>query len=109
MKKIVFIVLIFVTSLSYSQTAEEYFKKAQDKFRINQGSIGAIEDFTIAINLNPKYEEAYYWRGIIKHELGDFQGAIEDFTEAIEINPKSDAYKERGITKNDIHYYLGAI
>jgi len=47
----------------------------------------AIEDLTKAIELNPRYAEAYAGRGTAKADKRDFTGAIEDFTIAIELQP----------------------
>ena len=49
---------------------------------------GAIEDYTQAIELDPKFAEAYFNRGNAKHSSGDYAGAIEDYTKAIELDPK---------------------
>ena len=68
-----------------------------------------IEDFTEAIEINPKYANAYNNRGAAKISLSDFKGAIEDFTKAIEINPKFvNAYFSRGIAKNSLNDQNGA-
>jgi tetratricopeptide (TPR) repeat protein/S1-C subfamily serine protease len=48
---------------------------------------GAIADLDRAININPKYPEAYLTRGLLRSELGDAKGAIADLDRAININP----------------------
>ena len=107
MKKILLLVLIFVVSLVFGQTSEEYFNEGSNKFLSSQNYEGAILDYTKAINLNPKYLEAFYWRGKAKHDSGDFQSAINDFTKVIEIDPKNEnAYIDRGRSKNEIGDYI---
>jgi len=48
----------------------------------------AIEDYDIAIGLDPKDEEAYFNRANAKADLNDDQGAIADYTKALAINPR---------------------
>jgi tetratricopeptide (TPR) repeat protein/S1-C subfamily serine protease len=48
---------------------------------------GAIADLDLAININPKYPEAYLTRSLLRSELGDAKGAIADLDRAININP----------------------
>ena len=65
---------------------------------------GAIDDYTLAIKINPNYAGAYYNRGNARYELGDKQGAIEDYNQAIKINPNLDlAYNNRAY----VYYQLG--
>ncbi len=70
----------------------------------NRDFLGAIENFTQALKLNPNNAQLYYRRGVANTE-GEFQkGAIEDFTQAINLNPQYiDAYYQRG----HVHYSLG--
>ncbi len=70
----------------------------------NQDFLGAIENFTQALKLNPNNAQLHYQRGLAKTE-GEFQkGAIEDFTQAIKVNPQYiDAYYQMG----HVHYSLG--
>ena len=51
-----------------------------------------------AIRLNPKYVEAYVYRGIAHWHKGEYDKAIADHTEAIRLDPKdADAYNDRGL------------
>ena len=77
---------LFITTLAYAQTAEDYFNSGGDKY-YKQNYKGAIQDYTKAIELNPKDADAYIGRGIDKHELKDYKGAIQDYTKAIELDP----------------------
>ena len=122
MKKLLLITILFVASLSYCQTAEDYFKRGISKDSLKDRR-GAIEDYTKGIELNPNFSEAYFNRGLSKAsltrlrfrveggniyydsalekaKLEDCRGAIEDFTKAIELNPNfSEAYFNRGLSK----------
>ena len=72
--------------------------------------IGAMQNFTRAIELNPNSERAYGNRGICKCYLGDFKGAIPDYTRAIELNPaRAMSYKYRGFCKYASSDYKGAL
>jgi tetratricopeptide (TPR) repeat protein len=52
------------------------------------------KDLTEAIQLNPYFADAYYYRGLSSSE------GIQDFTKAIQLNPTfSDAYFERGLAR----------
>ena len=64
----------------------------------NQGDIfKAFQDLDKAIELNPKFFEAYTARGVTFVELGKLENAIEDFNKAISLNPQyPDAYYNRG-------------
>ena len=70
--------LIFPTSSELHDQALAKQNKGDD--------LGAIADYTQAIQLKPDYTIAYYNRGIARYRTGDKQGAIEDYTQAIELN-----------------------
>lgn len=60
----------------------------------------AIQYFNQAIKSKPYLSDPYYYRGLAKIYLGDFQGAEEDCTLAIERNKyRYDAYKVRGVSR----------
>ena len=48
----------------------------------------AIADYTIAIELKPKWAEVYYNRGLAFKAHGQQDEAVKDFSKAIELNPK---------------------
>ncbi len=62
--------------------------------------MGAIADFTKAIEIMPTYS-LYINRGMAKHKLGDYEGAIADFTKGSkETMPNNDnAYQYKGMSK----------
>ena len=47
----------------------------------------AIENYSKAIALNPKFAEAFYNRAIVYHQLKKYDLAAADFTKAIELKP----------------------
>jgi len=58
----------------------------------------AIVDYSKAIELDPKYADAYYNRGIAYKRKGNLDQAIADYSKAIELDPKlATAYNNRGI------------
>jgi tetratricopeptide (TPR) repeat protein len=70
----------------------------------------ALECYSEAIKIEPKFKEAYFNRGLVKHDLKHYKGAIADFTKAIELDPyDTAAYCFRGISKNKIKTYNEAI
>lgn len=61
---------------------------------------GAIEDYTKAIELDPKNLDAYAARGYARRMLGDYPESLQDYEKVIEMDPKNaNAYAGRGLTK----------
>ena len=70
----------------------------------------AINDFTRAIELDPKNKFAYNSRALTKAKGGDYQGAIDDYTKGIEVDPGDPLmYRNRGVNKARLKDYAGAI
>jgi lipoprotein NlpI len=66
----------------------------------NSDLVSAIEDFSRALQLNPKDASAYRERGIAKLERRDFDGAVTDFNHTLQLDPKNAyAYESRGDAK----------
>ncbi len=58
----------------------------------------AIEDYSMAITLNPYYEEAYYNRGLASEKSGQPDQAINDYEKTISLNPSNyQAFNNRGV------------
>ena len=58
----------------------------------------AIAYFNKAIEINPKYADAYNNRGLAYDYKGQYDKAIADYNKAIEINPRdAEAYRNRGV------------
>jgi len=66
----------------------------------------AINDYTIAIQLNPQSELAYYNRGLSYKFINDYSNAVKDFSKVIEINPSEvKYYVYRGNTYKELRDY----
>ncbi len=63
-----------------------------------QGSYdSAIAHYSKALELNPKYKDAYYSRGVSFGKKSGYDASIRDFTKVLELDPKdADAFYNRG-------------
>ena len=60
----------------------------------------AIADYTKAIDIHPRFVEAYSNRALARKDDGDLEGAIADATRAIEIDPRfAVAWFNRGLAR----------
>lgn len=72
--------------------------------------INAIQVCNEIITLKPFLFEPYYFRGVSKFYLEDFQGADIDLSKAIEIKPNSPrAYHYRALTRERIFDFSGSL
>jgi tetratricopeptide (TPR) repeat protein len=62
----------------------ELLNRGQQKARRGNYK-GAIADYTLALQSNPKLTDAYIYRGLAHHDLGDYRQAIADFDQAARI------------------------
>jgi tetratricopeptide (TPR) repeat protein len=69
---------------SKSQPADTLFSQGLEKFRLKDYR-GAIADYTKAIELNPKYAEAYHNRGLSKINFGQKDNGCLDLSKAGEL------------------------
>ena len=54
----------------------------------------SIVEYNKAIEINPRFSEAYVNRGIVYRALGQYQRAIKDYDEAIRIDPENQAAQD---------------
>ncbi|MEG1554287.1 MAG: tetratricopeptide repeat protein [Rikenellaceae bacterium] len=77
---------------------EAYFLRAIAKYNLND-IMGAENDFTNAIRVNPVYVDAYQYRAITRSIMGNYNDALGDFQKALTIRPDFyDTYYSRGVT-----------
>ena len=95
-------ILITIPSTTNARSASFYYIRGINRY--NNGDYHqAIDEFTKALNLNPKDSNSYYHRGRSKLILGDNNGAILDFDNAIMFNAKFEyAYALRGLAKEKV-------
>lgn len=49
----------------------------------------AIECYNKSIQINPKAELAYFFKGVLLKDLGKIEEALDCFNKSIQINPNS--------------------
>ena len=80
----------------------EYRELAREQFQ-DKNYVKAIDHYDKAINLNPNYAEAYYWRGRAKLNLRRHGSAISDFNTFIGRDANyAEAYYYRAMAKFNI-------
>jgi tetratricopeptide (TPR) repeat protein len=93
------LITLVSVSLCCGQTAEDYFRKGNEKSRLNDYQ-GAIAYYNKSIELDPNVAEPYFNRGVNKQNLEDYRGAIADYNKVIELDPEyAEAYHNRGLNK----------
>jgi Flp pilus assembly protein TadD len=89
-------------------TADDLFITAQDKSEKGDYS-GAIADYNRALEIDPKFLEIYFRRGIARSLTKDWPGAEADYTRAIAIDAEHpEAYLHRGSMRNIQSNWQGA-
>jgi Trypsin-like peptidase domain/Tetratricopeptide repeat len=97
-------------SRSTSYRASEYFLQAQERLD-RRDSVEALKFYNQAIEIDPKFIDAYLGRAEVKgFWLRNIQGEIDDYSKIITINPKfADAYYRRGLRRKDLNNNAAAI
>lgn len=75
--------------------AECYYIRALQKY-ILQNRESALKDLNLAIEHNPDYAEAYYYRAAIKRDFKD-DGFVDDYRKAIQLNPSLKAVNDADV------------
>ncbi len=69
--------------------AEKFFDRGEIAAAKQGNNKLAIDYFNASIQLNPRYTEAYYRRGLAHSRVGDEQEAIKDYIQVLLIDPDS--------------------
>jgi len=92
--------MICFVSVKGQESDTTWLKKGNDAFyKVKLGK--AIDYYSKAIELNPKYTNAYYNRGLVKTQLDKYDEAIEDYTKVITL----DSSNVNGYYKRASSYY----
>lgn len=106
---VVFIILAATAAHFAQSTATDLFDLGNAKMD-RQDCVGAIADYTGAIELDPQLAEAFNNRGGIRNKRDDPDCAFSDYTRAIELNSNySLAYFNRGLVRIRKKDHDGAI
>lgn len=106
---ILFLLLLFSSIAEAQLNINHYIRVGRTRISIGNYT-GAIEYFNIVIKFRPHLPEAYFYRGVAKHQLEDFRGAIVDYDKAIEIKPfYPQAYMNRGMAYHNLNAFEKAI
>jgi tetratricopeptide (TPR) repeat protein len=102
-----FLIIIFLFSFTkiFTQIEKRFFKEGYFMY-LEDNYEKALQYFDATIELNPKFDSAYYYRGLVKTYLMRenwyyADSAIKDFSIAIDINPKfAECYYQRARLKD---------
>lgn len=80
-----------------------------DTIRTNRSIETALGEFDRALETDPKFAEAHYWKGKTHELIVDTAGAIEEYGTATELNPKyAEAFNQWGVLLYSQGDYRGA-
>ena len=109
---IAILALMLANNAALAETnAKSLYSSGEAKFKAKDYS-GDIADFTKALELNPKFAEAFLNRGFAKRSAGDIEGAKVDFKSSIEVDPTpkdAAAYYNRALAKSALGDNDGAL
>ena len=83
-----------------AQIAADWYQQGNEMFEKKDYN-GAIDSYNRAIQMDPKYADAFSRRGNAKQRLQDYAGALADFSASIAINPKP-SYHNDGISSTRV-------
>jgi tetratricopeptide (TPR) repeat protein len=103
-KNFLIFILIFFSLYSFGQIEKRFFKYGKSKY-LESDYEKALEYFDATIELNPKFDSAYYYRGLVKKSISIkrndwtyLDSAMKDFSISIRFNPNfSESYFQKGI------------
>ena len=110
MKKLIFLLFLFVSNMAFSQLNIDHYIEVGETLIQVGNYVGAIENFNIVIRFKPHLPEPYYYRAVAKHQLEDYRGAIQDYNKAIDIKPYyPEAFTNRGLAYLQLNEFAKSI
>ena len=71
---------------------------------------GSLQDYNIAIQIEPNSPDPYYNRGLTRQALNDLTGAMADFSQAIALDPNYVfAMYDRGLLQAELGNHAAAL
>ena len=110
-KRILYLyILIMCPGLAFAQINTDRVMAIGRNALYFEDYVLSIQYFNQVVNAKPYLADPYFYRGVAKINLDDFQGAESDCSEAIERNPfVVSAYQVRGLARIRQDNYAGAI
>lgn len=109
-KNLLIFILIIWAGTTTAQINTQRFLAMGRTDLFNDNYTESIKNLSIAIEASPNKFEPYFFRGLAKYSLGDYEGAISDFNASIKINPYfSYNYQYRGVCKSQLNRYREAL
>lgn len=109
-KRLLYTLFIYIPVLTSAQINTDRVMAIGRNALYFEDYVLSIQYFNQVINAKPYLAEPYFYRGLAKINLDDFQGAESDCSEAIERNPfVTSAYQVRGLARIQQSNYAGAI
>jgi tetratricopeptide (TPR) repeat protein len=78
----------FTEAINLKPSYEAYFNRAIFRRAIGD-PVGAIQDYSLAIEINPNEDQAYNNRGNARRDIGDLDGALLDYNKGLIKKPGS--------------------
>lgn len=95
------LILLAQPDLSFKQKGVNHLRKGE--------YIEALENFNIAVQLEPSLPELFYLRGYTKYCLDDYFGAERDYSVSISLSPfLSDVFISRAVVRSQQQNFKGA-
>jgi len=97
------------SSKTFPKTALDYYNRGLLRTQAKEYR-QAIEDYSQAVKLNPRFVDAYLKRCEMRYKLGDNQGVLTDCQEVLDIDPTvAKAYYYQGRARYSLGYSDSAI
>ena len=93
------LIAVFLTpGFLHAQNDAEKFVNSGIESEKNGNDQEAVFYYSLAIQADPSYADAFYHRGIVYYKMKNVTGALGDFNKAIQLDPNhAESYFKRGI------------